>query len=115
MEFHRTNVSLLAFLLIFSILFSSSTIQLGAASRPLYENPLLKKYFPNLINQSLQRGPVPPIGGSPCTHIPGGGGHCPNLQGMNFAGRLVRSPPAAVIVDFPVASSKNKNRQDESS
>lgn len=116
MEFHRANVSFFTFLFIFNILFTSS-----AALRPLHEKPLIKKYygFWNLINQSLDKGPVPPIGGSPCTHIPGGTGHCPNLNGMNFAGRVARAPPplfpGSNVIDFPVASPQNKNNEKDTS
>lgn len=90
MEFHRANVNFFTFLFIFTMLFTSS-----AALRPLLERPLIKKYFGiwNLITESLAQGTVPPIGPSPCTNIPGGGGHCPNLNGMNFAGRVARAPP----------------------
>lgn len=115
MEFQRQSIiSFFTFLFIF-ILFISCTIQLGAASRPLRE----KKYSGNLINQSLQRGPVPPIGGSSCTHIPGGSGHCPKLNGMNFAGRVARAPPppfpGSTIIDFSETSPNNKNNKQDTS
>ncbi|KAL5851944.1 hypothetical protein ACOSQ3_007062 [Xanthoceras sorbifolium] len=103
------KASLLPFLFIFTILFASSTIQLSAAFRPLHDTEqLLKKYIPNL--QSLKRAPVPPIGGSPCTFIPGGSGHCPSLNGKNFAGHANRAlpPPPAnprTVADFSVAAS----------
>lgn len=98
-----SNSNFISFLFVFSILFfSSSTVQFCIAVRPLHgediyeEETPLKKFFDG-IKQSLQRGPVPPIGGSPCTYIPGGGGgHCPSLTGsMNFAGHVTRSPPTA--------------------
>ncbi|KAL5787095.1 hypothetical protein ACOSP7_004044 [Xanthoceras sorbifolium] len=51
---HKTS---LLPLLIFTILFTSTTIQLSAALRPLNDNQSLKIYF-----QNLQRALVPPIG-----------------------------------------------------
>ncbi|CAN0887241.1 hypothetical protein LINGRAHAP2_LOCUS15571 [Linum grandiflorum] len=47
------------------------------ASRPISE----------LLQSSLQRGPVPPSGASGCTHVPGSNGPaCPSLVNqMNFA------------------------------
>ncbi|TXG72235.1 hypothetical protein EZV62_000814 [Acer yangbiense] len=108
MGYHKSS-SLLPFLFIFAILFTSSTIQLSAAFRPLHDsNQLLKKYFPNNYLQSLQKGPVPPIAGSPCTFIPGGKGHCPSLNGKNFAGHVNRAPPPPkpdTAVDFSVVAS----------
>ncbi|KAK9179777.1 hypothetical protein WN943_028982 [Citrus x changshan-huyou] len=52
----------------FIILFaSSSTMQLGSALRPLHAKPHIR----NLISHAiLQRAPVPPIGGNPCSTIP---------------------------------------------
>lgn len=117
MEFRRTNVSFFTYLFIFTILFASCSKQFGAASRPLIE----KKYFENIINQSLQKGPVPPIGGSPCTHIPGGSGHCHRLNGMHFAGRVARAPPpppfpaGRTVIDFSVSSQKSENNKQDAS
>ncbi|TXG71423.1 hypothetical protein EZV62_000002 [Acer yangbiense] len=55
--------SLSPFLFIFfTILFTSTTIQLCAAVRPLHDNAFV--------------GPVPPISSTPCTLIPGSGRHC---------------------------------------
>ncbi|KAK2647214.1 hypothetical protein Ddye_022409 [Dipteronia dyeriana] len=108
MGYHKSS-SLLSFLFIFAILFTSSTIQLSAAFRPLHDSSqLLKKYFPNNYLQSLQKGtPVPPIAGSPCTFIPGGSGHC-SLNGKNFAGHVNRAPPPPkpdTVVDFSATAS----------
>ncbi|KAG6764535.1 hypothetical protein POTOM_032009 [Populus tomentosa] len=75
---------------VFSILLTLSTLQCGAAKRPLHEEQLLKKHFP--LIESLQRGPVPPSTASPC--IPGGSGTC-ELNEMNFVGRANRQPPPA--------------------
>ncbi|KAJ0092440.1 hypothetical protein Patl1_25210 [Pistacia atlantica] len=102
-----SKISFLSFVFVFTILFASSGIQFGAAMRPLHENPLLKKYFPGLA-LSLT-GPVPPIHGSPCTHIPGGSGKCHSthtVNEMNFAGQAVRAPPAfsGNFIDSSVAS-----------
>ena len=75
---------------LFSILLTLSTLQCGAAMRPLYEEQLLKKHFP--LIESLQRGLVPPSTASPC--IPGASGTC-ELNEMNFVGRANRQPPPA--------------------
>ncbi|KAK3200700.1 hypothetical protein Dsin_024115 [Dipteronia sinensis] len=64
-----------------------------------------------LILQSLQKGPVPPVGANPCTHIPNRGtGRC-TLTQKNFAGgddhdRVAHAPPVFpdFIVRFGVAS-----------
>ncbi|KAK9182788.1 hypothetical protein WN944_025934 [Citrus x changshan-huyou] len=74
MEFHRTNIRFFTILFMFIILFaSSSTMQLGSALRPLHAKPHIR----NLISHAiLQRAPVPPIGGNPCSTIPGEGGIC---------------------------------------
>uniref|UniRef100_A0A6N2MU22 Transmembrane protein n=1 Tax=Salix viminalis TaxID=40686 RepID=A0A6N2MU22_SALVM len=80
------------FLTLFSILFTLSSLQCGAATRPLHGERLLKKHFP--LIESLQRGPVPPSAASPCSHNPGGSGTC-NLNEMNFVGRANRQPPPA--------------------
>ncbi|TXG72231.1 hypothetical protein EZV62_000823 [Acer yangbiense] len=109
MGYHKSS-SLLPFLFIFAILFTSSTIQLSAAFRPLHDsNQLLKKYFPNNYLQSFQKGtPVSQPGGSPCTFIPTPGGQCRSLNGKNFAGHANRAPPPPkpdTVVDFSVAVS----------
>ena len=60
----------------------------------------------SLLRQSLQAGPVPPSGPSPCTHIPGQrGGRCA-LNEMNVAGRVGLVPPAfpKFVIDVVVAS-----------
>ncbi|KAJ0036049.1 hypothetical protein Pint_24655 [Pistacia integerrima] len=92
-----SKISFLSYVFVFTILFTSSGIQFGAAMRPLHENPLLKKYFPGLA-LSLA-GPVPPIKGSPPTHIP-------TVNEMNFAGQAVRAPPAfsGNFIDSSVAA-----------
>jgi len=77
---------------LFTILFTLSTLQCGAAMRPLHGEQLLKKHFP--LIESLQQGPVPPSKGSPGTHIPGGSGTS-KLNEMNFVGRANRQPPPA--------------------
>ncbi|XP_021283166.1 uncharacterized protein LOC110415777 [Herrania umbratica] len=76
------------------------------AARPLDEVP----FDEALIVQSLQRGPVPPSGGNPCTNIPGRNhGRC-TLSEMNVVGggggMLAHPPPAFpdLVVDFGAAS-----------
>ncbi|XVE81774.1 hypothetical protein DITRI_Ditri15bG0092900 [Diplodiscus trichospermus] len=82
------------------IIVLSFTTQFGAAIRPiLYEEQLLKKVAPNL--ESLQKGPVSPSGHSGCSNIPHPG-KC-EINEMNFAGRLSRSPP-------PFSASKSDER-----
>lgn len=89
MEFHIIR-SLLTFLFALTILFSYGTlVQFCAATRPLHGDQLFKKYVPEF--ELLQRGPVPPSDGSPCSHIPGGSGVC-RLNEMNVAGRLIHAP-----------------------
>ncbi|RVW12501.1 hypothetical protein CK203_082438 [Vitis vinifera] len=59
-----------------------------------------------LLRQSLQVGPVPPSGPSPCTHIPRQrGGRC-TLNEMNVGGRVGLAPPAFpnFVIDVAVAS-----------
>ncbi|XWS08843.1 hypothetical protein CRYUN_Cryun40dG0035100 [Craigia yunnanensis] len=76
--------------LILAIVFISFRAQYGAAIRPnLHEEQLLKKIVPNF--ESLQKAPVPPSDHSDCSNIPRPG-HC-ELNEMNVAGRLTRSPP----------------------
>ncbi|KAJ0092992.1 hypothetical protein Patl1_25212 [Pistacia atlantica] len=72
------------------------------AMRPLHENPLLKKYFPGLALSLV--GPVPPVHGSPPTHIPAGSGKGTTVNEMNFAGH--RPPPAfsGKFIDSSVAA-----------
>ncbi|XP_057961345.1 uncharacterized protein LOC131153207 [Malania oleifera] len=75
-----------------------------------------------MMLQSLQRGPVPPSGKSPCTYIPGrNSGHC-TLNGRNFAGHgAAHAPPAfpEFVVEVGVASAANgstdRGKQDSSS
>ncbi|XP_012483250.1 uncharacterized protein LOC105797927 [Gossypium raimondii] len=78
------NISLL-----FILFFISST----AAIRPTQwqGEQLFRKIVPDHF-ETLQRGPVPPSGGSPCTNIPGGSGTC-LVNEINAAGHLLRSPP----------------------
>ncbi|OMO54782.1 hypothetical protein CCACVL1_27577 [Corchorus capsularis] len=71
------------------LLFILISAQLGAAIRPWQGEQLFRKIVPNF--ESLQRGPVPPSGGSPCSNVPGGTGKC--INGINAAGHLFRSPP----------------------
>ncbi|KAJ6689286.1 hypothetical protein OIU85_005668 [Salix viminalis] len=89
------------FLTLFSILFTLSSLQCGAAMRPLHGERLLKKHF--WLIESLQRGPVPPSAASPCSHNPGGSGTC-NLNEMNFVGRANRQPPPAFPSSVTVQS-----------
>ncbi|KAF9677689.1 hypothetical protein SADUNF_Sadunf08G0133700 [Salix dunnii] len=62
------------FLTLFTILLTLGTLQCVAAMRPLHGEQMLKNHFP--LMESLQRGPVPPSAGSPCSHNPGGSGNC---------------------------------------
>ncbi|XVF28670.1 hypothetical protein REPUB_Repub15cG0050100 [Reevesia pubescens] len=77
---------------LFTLLFVSFTAQFGAAIRPWQGEQLFRKIVPNF--ESLQKGPVTPSAGSPCTNIPDGSGHCV-VNEMNVAGHLLRSPPPA--------------------
>uniref|UniRef100_A0A5B7CHD4 Uncharacterized protein n=1 Tax=Davidia involucrata TaxID=16924 RepID=A0A5B7CHD4_DAVIN len=108
MVFHK---SLFTNLFILSILFSSITLQLATAMRPLEGERWLKTRFPLL--ESLPKGPVTPSGSSPCSNIPGGTGTC-TLNGKNFAGHVVHSPPVypGAVIKFAaasMASDTNKN------
>ncbi|XP_021888699.1 uncharacterized protein LOC110807772 [Carica papaya] len=94
--------------------------QKTAAVRLLDEEQWLAK---NLIVQSLQRGPVPPSGGNPCTFIPGRNrGRC-TLSEMDVAGQFPRAPAAAfpdIVVDFGAVTAGNSGanetqKQDSSS
>jgi len=89
---------------LFTILFTLSTLQCGAAMRPLHGEQLLKKHFP--LIESLQRGPVPPSKGSPGTHIPDQpeGSGTSKLNEMNFVGRANRQPPPAFPSSVPEQS-----------
>ncbi|XP_022723131.1 uncharacterized protein LOC111280203 [Durio zibethinus] len=78
-------------ILLFTLLVISFTAQFGASIRPRHGEQLFREVVPNF--ESLQKGPVPPSAGSPCTNIPGGSGKCV-LNEMNAAGHLIRSPPA---------------------
>ncbi|KAB1994901.1 hypothetical protein ERO13_D13G110950v2 [Gossypium hirsutum] len=64
--------------LLFTLFFISSTAQFA-------------KIVPHF--ETLQRGLLPPSGGSPCTNIPGGSGTCV-VNEINAAGHLLRSRPA---------------------
>ncbi|KAJ9182228.1 hypothetical protein P3X46_006248 [Hevea brasiliensis] len=98
MGFSRGSHTRILFTL-FAILFTISTLQVGVAKRPLHGEQWLKKHFLHI--ESLQKGPVPPSASSPCTHIPGGSGHCPTVNGMDFAGRHAnRSPPPPAPPSF---------------
>ncbi|KAJ6883821.1 hypothetical protein NC652_030925 [Populus alba x Populus x berolinensis] len=101
------------------------TIVLGScseqvlAARPLMEGERWSEKIVGNI-QSLQRGPVPPSTGSPCTHIPGrGSGKC-TLGERNFAGHTVALAPPAfpdAIMNFDAAASTTSgtHKQDSSS
>ncbi|KAL9401402.1 hypothetical protein Peur_005251 [Populus x canadensis] len=91
MAFNGKSSVVISFTL-FTILFTLSTLQCGAAMRPLHAEKLLKKHFLHI--ESLQRGPVPPSKGSPGTHIPEGSGTS-KLNEMNFVGGANRQPPPA--------------------
>ncbi|KAJ6761527.1 hypothetical protein OIU74_024222 [Salix koriyanagi] len=81
-------------MIIFAAVVLGSCSQQIFAARPFSGERLMKQNLGNI--QSLQRAPVPPIGGSSCTHIPGrGSGQCPPLGEMNFAGHAgAQAPPA---------------------
>ena len=67
MGFHRNSSNSTTIMLILVLLFAvSNNIQQLVAIRPLIEG-----YASAVMEiQSLQRGPVPPSGSSPCTYIP---------------------------------------------
>ncbi|KAJ6981565.1 hypothetical protein NC653_024839 [Populus alba x Populus x berolinensis] len=72
--------------------------------RPVHGEQWLKKHFPRI--ESLQRGPVSPSAGSPCSHNPGGSGHC-TMNEMNFVGRANHQPPPpfpSSVIDHSKAS-----------
>ncbi|KAJ0078947.1 hypothetical protein Patl1_23225 [Pistacia atlantica] len=77
--------------------------------RPLEGEQWRKK---SLIVQSLQKGPVAPIGRNPCTYIPGrDNGHC-RLSEMNFAAAVHAPPPPTFpdfVVKFAAASTVNND------
>ncbi|KAE8710577.1 Phosphoribosylaminoimidazole carboxylase atpase-subunit isoform 1 [Hibiscus syriacus] len=81
------------------------------ATRPLDEEDDVPSFDKNLIVQSLQRGPVPPSAGNPCTNIPGRSrGRC-TLTEMNTVGgdgvaAYHAAPPAfpEFVVKFASAS-----------
>ncbi|XVF31057.1 hypothetical protein REPUB_Repub16aG0112600 [Reevesia pubescens] len=58
------------------------------ATRPLHdENRVSSSFNKNLIVQVLQKGPVPPSAGNPCTNIPGRShGRCTLMTEMNEVG-----------------------------
>ncbi|KAL9352969.1 hypothetical protein Peur_055649 [Populus x canadensis] len=92
------------FTILFTVLFTLSTIQSGAAMRPVHGEQWLKKHFPRI--ESLQRGPVTPSAGSPCTHNTVGSGHC-TMNEMNFVGRANHQPPPpfpSSVIDHSKAS-----------
>jgi hypothetical protein len=104
--------------MIFVTIVLGSCSQQVLAARPLEGERWSEKIVGNI--QSLQRGPVPPSGGSPCTHIPGrGSGKC-SLGEMNFAGHTVALAPPAfpdAIMNFGAAASTTSgtHKQDSSS
>ncbi|KAK8545462.1 hypothetical protein V6N13_066744 [Hibiscus sabdariffa] len=75
------------------------------ATRPLVEeDEVVPSFNQNLIVQSLQRGPVPPSAGNPCTNIPGRSrGRC-TLTEMNTVDDGVNANHAAppAFPDFVV-------------
>ncbi|KAJ0093856.1 hypothetical protein Patl1_25203 [Pistacia atlantica] len=80
-------------------------IQPGRASRVLHEQVLLNK---EIQLQSLQKGSVPPIGGSGCTYIPGTSGPgCP-VKEMNVAGDVLHRSGAypSPMLTFGVATNQ---------
>ncbi|KAB5511919.1 hypothetical protein DKX38_028947 [Salix brachista] len=88
-------------MIIFAAIVLGSSSQQIFAARPFSGERLMKQNLGNI--QSLDRAPVPPIGGSPCTHIPGrASGNCPPLGEMNFAGVAAQAPPAFpdAVVNF---------------
>ena len=91
MGFLNQRTDLFKISLLFTLLFISFTAQFGAAIRPWQGEQLFRKIVHDF--ESLQKGPVPPSAGSPCTNIPGGSGHCV-VNEINAAGYLLRSPPA---------------------
>ncbi|KAJ6898636.1 hypothetical protein NC652_025222 [Populus alba x Populus x berolinensis] len=90
MAINRKGHATVFFTILFTILLTLSTIQFGAAMRPVHGEQWLKNHFPRI--ESLQRGPVSPSAGSPCSHNPGGSGHC-TMNEMNFVGRANHQPP----------------------
>ncbi|WCJ23957.1 hypothetical protein M5689_005951 [Euphorbia peplus] len=68
----------------------STLLQLGESIRPCNGEKWVKQH---LLSHVLQKGPVPPSSSSPCSHVPGGSGHCPALTTMNFAARAPPLPP----------------------
>ncbi|OMO96234.1 hypothetical protein COLO4_15407 [Corchorus olitorius] len=80
------------------------------ATRPLDEEVQVPTLDKNLILQSLQRGPVPPSGGNPCTNTPGRSrGRC-MLTEMNGHGGVAHPPPAfpEYVVSFGAASAARR-------
>ena len=110
--YRRTLFIAIAF--ISTILFSSNTLQLVSAKRPLRGEDGIKNKA--LLIQSLQAGPVPPSGSSPCSHIPGTG-ICINEK--NYAGPFVHPPPSypGAVIDSAAASmaAGETKKQDSSS
>ncbi|GFY98858.1 hypothetical protein Acr_13g0002590 [Actinidia rufa] len=50
----------------------------------------------NLLLQSLERGPVPPTGPNPPTHIPASSNKFNTISQKGFAGHAMPSPPYGV-------------------
>jgi hypothetical protein len=104
MAINRKSHATIFFTILFAILVTLSTIQFGAATRPMHGEQWLKKHFPRI--ESLQRGPVTPSAGSPCTHNTVGSGHC-TMNEMNFVGRANHQPPPpfpSSVIDHSKAS-----------
>ncbi|KAJ4831934.1 hypothetical protein Tsubulata_034550 [Turnera subulata] len=93
MSFNRKNNQYLRFLFkLFAIVFIiSGTLQLTAAARVLHGEQWLNGHF-QPIEQSLQRGPVPPSGHSKIGH------EGASLDGMDFAGHRANHPPPPALL-----------------
>ncbi|KAE8728496.1 Phosphoribosylaminoimidazole carboxylase atpase-subunit isoform 1 [Hibiscus syriacus] len=82
-SFNVTNKFAVTFISAIVLLLSFQHV---LATRPLDEEDDVHSFNENLIVQSLQRGPVPPSTGNPCTNIPGRSrGRC-TLTEMNTIG-----------------------------
>ncbi|KAJ6694134.1 hypothetical protein OIU85_004877 [Salix viminalis] len=105
----------LAVMIFVTIVFGSCSQKILAA-RPLEGEQWLEKNLGNI--QSLQRGPVTPISGSPCTHIPGRGSGTCSLGARNFAGHAAAHAPPAfpdAIMSFAAASATGETHKQDSS
>ncbi|XVF06358.1 hypothetical protein REPUB_Repub06bG0041200 [Reevesia pubescens] len=87
------------------------------ATRPLYEDQVPSFNHNLILLPSLQKGPVPPSAGNPCTNIPGRNhGRC-TLTEMNIvggAGGIAHQAPPPFpdyVVKFGAASTGSKTDQ----